>query len=68
MASSTTETTFWEEVQSVAEEWEEKGWLHKSFDAEGKEYWELTVLGRRELGHPPLTIEQRRASAMRCTT
>jgi hypothetical protein len=35
--TSTAETTFWEEVQSVAEEYEQKGWLHKFFDVRGVE-------------------------------
>jgi hypothetical protein len=63
--TSTAETTFWEEVQSVAEEYEQKGWLHKFFDVRGVEYWDLTVLGRRELGLPQRSLNQKRADAMR---
>ena len=60
---ATTGTTLWDEFQSIAEEWENDGWLHKFFDDQGRERWALTTLGRRQLGYPPLTIEERRTLA-----
>jgi len=44
------ETPFTREVYSVSVEWEQLGWLHKYRDQHGREWWELTPLGRRELG------------------
>jgi hypothetical protein len=60
---ATTGTTLWDEFQSIAEEWENDGWLHKYFDDQGRERWTLTALGRRKLGYAELTIEQRRELA-----
>ena len=57
--SSTTGTTLWDEMQSVAAEWENDGWLHKYHDERGREIWALTALGRRKLGYGHLTREQR---------
>jgi hypothetical protein len=65
---ATTGTTLWDEFQSIAEEWENDGWLHKFFDDQGRERWALTTLGRRQLGYPPLTIEERRALASKKST
>jgi hypothetical protein len=45
---ATSGTTLWKEVQEVAAEWERDGWLRK-FIKNGREWWELTPLGRREL-------------------
>jgi hypothetical protein len=45
---------FWNEVQAVAHEWEQLGWLHKYRDQHGKEWWELTPLGRQKRNLPPL--------------
>jgi hypothetical protein len=55
MASSnsthaTTGTTLWDEFQSIAEEWENDGWLHKFFDDQGRERWALTTLGTATAG------------------
>jgi hypothetical protein len=46
-------TTFQEEVQLAADEYERNGWLHKYRDQLGTEWWELTPLGRRALNLPP---------------
>jgi hypothetical protein len=65
---ATAGTTLWDEFQSIADEWENDGWLHKFFDDQGRERWALTTLGRRQLGYPPLTIEERRALASKKST
>jgi hypothetical protein len=54
----TREKSFWDEVQEYAAELEAKGWLHKFFDANGMEYWELTPSGRKNLGMPPLPYQK----------
>jgi hypothetical protein len=48
ISSSTGETTFWDVVQEVADEWQRAGWLRKDIQG-GQEYWQLTPLGRQEL-------------------
>jgi hypothetical protein len=44
----------WQDVKNVADEWEQLGWLHKFRDQSGREMWEFTPLGRRQLGLPPV--------------
>ena len=65
---ATTGTTLWDEFQSIAEEWENDGWLHKFLDDQGRERWALTALGRRKLGYPLLTIDERRVLAIKNST
>jgi hypothetical protein len=65
---ATTGTALWDEFQSIAEEWENDGWLHKFFDDQGRERWALTALGRRRLGYPLLTIDERRVLAIKNST
>ena len=60
---ATTGTTLWDEFQSIAEEWENDGWLCKYHDDQGKERWVLTALGRRKLGYGHLTREEREERA-----
>jgi len=50
-------TLFTREVYEASVEWEHLGWLHKYRDQHGKEWWELTPLGRRMLGKPPLVSQ-----------
>jgi hypothetical protein len=49
---------FWEEVLYVSDQWERMGWLHKFRDQQGQVIWELTPIGRRELGLPPLLSQR----------
>jgi hypothetical protein len=55
MTDSTTGTSIWKEVQEVAAEWERDGWLRK-FMRDGREYWQLTPLGRRQLAKERVTL------------
>jgi hypothetical protein len=47
-------TPFTREVYEVSVEWERLGWLLKYRDQHNREWWDLTPLGRRKLGMPPL--------------